>query len=469
MIGDLKPYADYKDSGLPWLGQVPAHWRVVRNGSLFGQRSQTGYAELPILEVSLKTGVQVRSFGGAKRKQVMSDFGKYKRAVKGDLAYNTMRMWQGALGICPVDGLVSPAYVVARPYPEVVPEYFAALFRTGDYMAEIDAASRGIVKDRNRLYWDQFKQMQSPCPPPDEQAAIVRFLAWANGRLERAIRAKRKVIALLTEQKLVIVRRMVTRGLDASVPLKASKIDWLGDIPAHWTVWRVSRFARVGNGSTPSRAQPRYWDRGTYPWLNSSQVNRGYIDHADQFVTPTALRECHLPRVPAGSVLVAITGQGKTRGMSAKLGIEATINQHLAYITPRLPVVSADYLHLALSAAYPQLRAISDDSGSTKGALTCEDLKRFKLALPPPDEQAALVERVRIEASALIEASERLEREIDFLHEYRTRLVADVVTGKLDVREAVTRLPADVSVDLDTGEADAADDPELIDEEAAAA
>lgn len=172
VIAGLKPYAEYSDSGLPWLGQVPAHWRTVRNGSLFGQRSQTGFAELPILEVSLKTGVQVRAFGSAKRKQVMSDLAKYKRAVKGDLAYNTMRMWQGALGVCPVDGLVSPAYVVARPYAGVEPQYFAALFRTGDYMAEIDAASRGIVKDRNRLYWDQFKQMQSPCPPPDEQAAI---------------------------------------------------------------------------------------------------------------------------------------------------------------------------------------------------------------------------------------------------------------------------------------------------------
>ena len=109
MIAGLKPYAEYKDSGLPWLGQVPAHWRTVRNGSLFGQRSQTGFAELPILEVSLKTGVQVRAFGNAKRKQIMSDLAKYKRAVKGDLAYNTMRMWQGALGVCPVDGLVSPA------------------------------------------------------------------------------------------------------------------------------------------------------------------------------------------------------------------------------------------------------------------------------------------------------------------------------------------------------------------------
>ena len=213
MIAGLKPYADYMDSGLPWLGQVPAHWKAVRNSSLFGQRTQTGYAELPILEVSLKTGVQVRNFGKANRKQVMSDPGKYKRAAKGDLAYNTMRMWQGALGVCPVDGLVSPAYVVARPYPGVEPRYFAALFRTDDYMAEIDSASRGIVKDRNRLYWDQFKQMQSPCPPLAEQAAIVKFLDWANGRLDRTIRAKRKVIALLMEQKQVIVRRAITHGL----------------------------------------------------------------------------------------------------------------------------------------------------------------------------------------------------------------------------------------------------------------
>src|SRR5258706_11587995 len=149
VIDGLKPYADYKDSGLPWLGQVPGHWRTVRNGSLFCQRSQTGYAELPILEVSLKTGVQVRSFGKATRKQIMSDLGKYKRAAQGDLAYNTMRMWQGALGVCPVDGLVSPAYVVGRPFPGVDARYFAAVFRTGDYMAEIDSASRGIVKDRN--------------------------------------------------------------------------------------------------------------------------------------------------------------------------------------------------------------------------------------------------------------------------------------------------------------------------------
>ena len=195
MIADLKPYAEYKESGLPWLGNLPSHWKVVRNGNLFSQRNQTGFGHLPILEVSLKTGIRVRDFVNSARKQVMSDFGKYKRAVKGDVAYNMMRMWQGAIGVAPVDGLVSPAYVVARPFPEVVPQYYTYLFRTNMYMGEIDAYSTGIVKDRNRLYWDQFKRMASLFPPPDEQAAIVRFLDYANRRLERAIRAKRKVIA----------------------------------------------------------------------------------------------------------------------------------------------------------------------------------------------------------------------------------------------------------------------------------
>lgn len=255
MIAGLKPYAEYRDSGLPWLGQVPAHWRVVRNGSLFAQRSQTGFAELPILEVSLKTGVQVRSFGAAKRKQIMSDLSKYKRAAQGDLAYNTMRMWQGALGVCPVDGLVSPAYVVARPYPAVDARYYAALFRTGEYMAEIDSASRGIVKDRNRLYWDQFKQMQSPCPPLDDQVALRRFLDWSNSRLDRTIRAKRRAIALMLEEKQAIIYRAVTKGFDPEAQLKATGLPWLGDIPSHWEVRRLRTLVRrIDQGVSPLAA-----------------------------------------------------------------------------------------------------------------------------------------------------------------------------------------------------------------------
>lgn len=161
-----------KPTGIEWLGDVPEHWDVVRNGRLFVQRNETGYPELPILEVSIKTGVRIRDFESS-RKQVMTDRGKYKRAVRGDISYNMMRMWQGAVGVAPVDGLVSPAYVVARPMAGIEPRYYAALFRTKAYMNGVDKYSHGIVKDRNRLYWEDFKQMPTLYPPQSEQVAIA--------------------------------------------------------------------------------------------------------------------------------------------------------------------------------------------------------------------------------------------------------------------------------------------------------
>jgi type I restriction enzyme, S subunit len=450
MIDDLKPYAEYKESGLPWLGQVPGHWEVRRAKFLLREvdlRSESGKEQL--LRVSQYTGVtQRKAADGSEAPDTRaSSLVGYKRVQPNDLVVNIMLAWNGSMGVSRYDGIASPAYCVYRFNENALPWYFHELLRTPAYKQRIKTASTGVVESRLRLYSDDLGRLELPLPPVDEQTTIVRFLDWANGRLERAIRAKRKVIALLNEQKQAIIHRAVTRGLAPSVPLKPSGIPWLGDIPGHWELWRISRFARVGNGSTPSRANPSYWHGGNYPWLNSSQVNRGHIDSADQFVTALALRECHLPKVPAGSVLVAITGQGKTRGMSAVLEVEATINQHIAFITPRIPVASPAYIHLALTAAYLQLRAASDDSGSTKGAITCEELKRFKLPMPPRAEQDGLLRRIQTETRELNTAISRLEREIELLREYRTRLVADVVTGKLDVREAAARLPDEAPVD----------------------
>lgn len=449
MIAGLKPYADYKDSGLPWLGSVPAHWRMARNGSLFGQRSQTGFAELPVLEVSLKTGVQVRAFGSAKRKQVMSDFAKYKRAAQGDLAYNTMRMWQGALGVCPVDGLVSPAYVVARPYAGVEARYFAALFRTGDYMAEIDAASRGIVKDRNRLYWDQFKQMQSPCPPPDEQAAIVRFLDWANGRLERAIWAKRKVITLLTEQKKAIIKEAVTQGLDAEVECKPTGIPWLGTIPKHWAVSRVkTEFQCLNTKRIPLNSVERgRMTSRAYDYYGAS----GVIDKVDKFLFDDEL------------LLIAEDGANLVL-RNLPLAIIATgkfwVNNHAHILKPRRG--SIRYLaHLLETINFrPWI------TGAAQPKLTQDRLLAISIAVPPVDEQLAIVAAVDVRCRPINGVIAQLAGEIELLREYRTRLVADVVTGRLDVSEVAARLPDDVAAGIDIESTDEPDDPELIDEEA---
>ena len=210
----LDPNVRLKSSGVEWLGDVPEHWEVRRNGRLFVQRNETGFPELPILEVSLNTGIRIRDFGNSDRKQIMAVRSEYKRAVKGDIAYNMMRMWQGAVGVIPVDGLVSPAYVVARPLKGTESRYFSALFRTNAYMDEVDKYSHGIVKDRNRLYWEDFKQMPTPYPPPDEQGCIVRYLDKTTDDIDTVVARGRQEIDLLREYRTRLIGDVVTGKLD---------------------------------------------------------------------------------------------------------------------------------------------------------------------------------------------------------------------------------------------------------------
>ena len=209
-----KRYRAYKASGLDWLGDVPAHWDVIRNGQLFAQRNEVGFSDLPILEVSLRSGVRVREFEDSHRKQVMSDRSMYKRAVAGDIAYNMMRMWQGAVGVAPVDGLVSPAYVVARPLAGTEPRYFDHLFHTHVHMIEVDRHSRGIVKDRNRLYWEDFKQMANPCPPYVEQVLIADAVDRKVSAMVESMRRVRDQIGLAKEYGARLVADVVTGKLD---------------------------------------------------------------------------------------------------------------------------------------------------------------------------------------------------------------------------------------------------------------
>ncbi len=462
MIANLKPYSEYVESEQPWSGKIPNHWHLHRVKVLFKERTQKGFPDEPLLAATQRMGVVCKSDYGERTVTATKDLHLLKLVEVGDFVIS-LRSFEGGLEIAHNRGIISPAYTILQLGYQGSRRYFKHFFKSAYFVHSLSLFVTGIREGQN-IDYTRLSRAYLPLPPKEEQEMIGKFLDWANGRLDRAIKAKRKIITLLNEQKQAIIHRAVTRGLDPSVPLKPSGIPWLGDIPQHWELWRVSRFARVGNGSTPSRANPSYWHGGTYPWLNSSQVNRGRIDSADQFVTRRALCECHLPKVSAGSVLVAITGQGKTRGMSAVLEIESTINQHIAYITPRIPVASLEYIHLALTAAYLQLRAESDDSGSTKGAITCEDLKRFKLPIPPQKEQDELLRYSQAEVQNLNNTSTRLSHEIDLLSEYRTRLVADVVTGKLDVREAAANLPDETESEPEIIAGDENDEVELEDE-----
>jgi type I restriction enzyme, S subunit len=438
VINGLRPYPEMKPSGLPWLGDVPTHWDVRRNGRLFGARRETGFPDLPILEVSMRSGVRVRDFDAGGRKQEMSDRSKYQRAVRGDIAYNMMRMWQGAVGIAPVDGLVSPAYVVARPFPETNAAYYAHLFRTSAYMHEIDTFSRGIVPDRNRLYWESFKQMPSAHPPLDEQRMIVRFLDWHGTQTVKLIRAKKRIIVLLNEEKRAIINHAVTRGLDPNVKLKPSGILSLGDVPAHWEVKPLKFWASVNRRTLSQNTDPSY----TFDYLDISTVATGYL-----VSKPERLRFENAPSRARRIVL-----QGDTLISTVRTYLKAIyfVDQEwldliastgFAVLTPS-PAIDARFFGFALQSKAFVDQVVANSIGVAYPAISETRLGSLALGLPPSrNEQVAVIEHLRAATADIDLVIEQTQREIALIQEFRSRVIADVVTGNLDVRAAAAALP----------------------------
>jgi type I restriction enzyme S subunit len=210
----LDPKVKLRDSGVPWLGEIPAHWEIERARWLFRERDQRGNPELPLMEVSIANGVSVREFSDERIETTAADFNTYKIARKDDVVLNKMRMWQGAVGISPTDGLVSPDYVVAEPVGAILPEYAGLLFRTAEFSAECGRRSHGLTWDRLRIYWDEFREIETPLPPASEQSAIVDHVMRETGKLDAVRAATERTIALLKERRSALIAAAVTGQLD---------------------------------------------------------------------------------------------------------------------------------------------------------------------------------------------------------------------------------------------------------------
>lgn len=470
MIAGLKPYPQYQHTGHDWLGSLPSHWELQRAKRLFrevDERSRTGKEEL--LSVSHLTGVTPRRLKNVTMFMAESNVG-HKICRPGDLVINTLWAWMAALGVARHMGIVSPAYGVYRPTEGsgILPAYADHLLRTSMYAAEYQRRSTGVNSSRLRLYPEQFLRIPVMVPPLDEQVAIVRFLDWANGRLERAIRAKRKVIALLTEQKHTLIQRAVAGGLDASVPLISSSNPWLGSIPGHWGFLQVRRVAAfVTSGS---RGWASFYSEHGLIFLQSGNLGRSMslnLSHI-QYVRPPIGAEGERTRVRTDDVLVCITGAltGNVAIVDRELPAAAFVNQHVALVRPAKGVIAPRFLAYVLHSNVGQSQFKTNEYGGTKQGLGLGDVKSVLVPVPPPQEQMAICAHLDAEVARFSEATIRLEREIELLREYRKRLVADVVTGKLDVREAAASLPDDVQAGIDTVSTDEADDSKLIDEEA---
>jgi type I restriction enzyme S subunit len=458
MIADLKPYPAMKDSGVPWLGEVPEHWEVLRLKYVLRERdTRSNDGSEQLLRVSQFTGVteRKRADGDDEPDTRAASLVGYKRVELNDLVVNIMLAWNGSMGVSAYSGITSPAYCVYRFGGHSEPWYLHYLLRSPRYKARIKAVSTGVVESRLRLYTDDLYCLEAIVPPLPEQAAIVRFLDYVDRRIRRYIHAKQKLIKLLEEQKQAIIHRAVTRGLGPNVRLKPSGVEWLGDVPEHWEVERVKQTAQVLRGKFTHR--PRndlaLYD-GPYPFIQTGEVARAdkSITSYRQTLNDRGLAVSKMS--PAGTLVMTIAAN---IGDVAVLDFEACFPDSIVGFVPR-DNIERDFLYYVFRAMKPEL--LREAPVNTQGNLNVDRIGSRGIAVPATIEQQFIVRQIEARTTGLNAAIDHAQREISLLREYRTRLIADVVTGKLDVREAASCLPEEVEEPEPPDEADALTDTE---------
>lgn len=457
MTDSLTPYPAYRDSGVPWLGEVPAHWETERAKWLFRKMNRPVRADDDTVTcfrdgtVTLRKNRRVLGFTNS-----LKEIG-YQGVRKGDLVIHAMDAFAGAVGVSDSDGKCTPVYAVCQPQLDSSPHYYAGVVREMARSQWIAALAKGVRERSTDFRFDGFAAQIVPVPPLSEQAAIARFLDHVDRRIRRYIRAQRKLIALLEEQKQAIIHRAVTRGLDPDVHLKPSGVEWLGEIPEQWEVRRLKRVGSVKIGLTYSPSDVSD-ERGTLV-LRASNIRNGRIVAADNVYVSKNVPKTLL--VGEGDILVCVrSGSRSLVGKCALVTEEFAGSSYGAFMS-LLKTLDNPFVYWVLNSnLFPSVMAQFETS--TINQLTQNNLQNLTLPFPPQSERAAITAFLASATSATDAAIGSASREIDLIQEYRTRLIADVVTGKLDVRQAAAHLPGEVE------EPEEVDELEEMDEEGAA-
>lgn len=451
MIADLTPYPSYKDSGLPWLGEIPEHWNVRRFKYILKEqdaRSVDGSEQL--LRVSQYTGVteRRRADGTDEPDTRAESLINYKCVVPGDLVVNIMLAWNGSLGASRYSGITSPAYCVYRLGSGANPWYFHHLLRSSAYKSRIKALSTGVIESRLRLYTDELYRLEALVPSLDEQCGIVQYLDYIDRRIRHYIRSKLKLVKLLEEQHQAIIDRAVTHGINPNVGLKPSDIEWLGDVPEHWKITRLRNIAemRVSNVDKLSTDGERSIRLCNYVDVYKNDRIREDMPFMQATATTEEVKRF---RLEPDDVLIT-----KDSELWTDIGVPALVETsaddlicgyHLALLRPFKSQILGGFLFRALQSVSVSYQLHVEANGVTRYGLSQGAIKSISLPVPPLPEQADIVRYLDEATIAMARVVERLNRDVSLLLEYWTRLIADVVTGKVDVRNAAARLSNEIS------------------------
>mgnify|MGYP002606501373 FL=1 len=422
----MKKYEKYNVEERLWNTEFPSHWNIVPLYGIGKTKSECNCIDMQLLSVYLDAGVIPFADKAEKRTNSTSkDLSKYQKVEIGNLVLNNQQAWRGSVGVSCYEGIVSPAYIIVELDDTLTRKFANYLFRSKVMVNQYLIRSKGVGSIQRNIYWQGLKRVLLPIPPKEEQEAIVGYLDWQLSKINKLIEVKKKEIKKVTELKKTVVNEAVTRGLNPNVPMKDSGVEWLGDIPAHWTTIKLRQilhpFSEKNHPELPLLSVVR--EQGVIIRnVEDKESNHNFI--------PDDLSGYKMVKKGQFAMNKMKAWQG-SYGISNYTGIVSP-----AYFIFDVDFENLEYFHYAIrSKVYVNFFAQASD-GIRVGQwdLSINKMKEIPFIVPPVDEQKAIVEYIPIALAKYDETITKLTEEVDILHELRNKLISDVVTGQIDIR-----------------------------------
>ena len=426
----MRKYDSYKDSGIEWIGEIPSHWEVkkgkrfipLKNGFPFDSSKFSPFSDsgLPLVRIrDIESNAPQTFYKGEVVEDAIIDNGDILIGMDGDF---NIAIWNGG------KALLNQRVCKVEKDEKFDGKFLFYLFPK--YLKVInDLTYYTTVKHlSNNDLW----KVKYPLPPKSEQTAIAAYLDRKTAEIDELIADKKRLLELYEEEKTAIINQAVTKGINPNVPLKDSGIEWLGEIPEHWETVSLKWVSKIYSGGTPSKNNEDFWQNGTIPWLNSGTVNQFFITEPSEFITEEALNSSSAKWIPEHSIVIALAGQGKTKGMAAQVMFECTCNQSMGVIVPNDIIVNRFLLYY-LTRNYQNIRNLG--GGDKRDGINLEMVGGIPLPVIPLPEQAEIVRHIEDHSNLIDAKKAKTEKLIELLTEYRTALISEVVTGKIKVTD----------------------------------
>jgi type I restriction enzyme S subunit len=451
MMKKYRQYSNYKDCDLIWLNKIPEHWKILSFRNILVERNEKNS---PIkckerLSLSMNKGVTLYADKTTNLDRFKDDFTKYKLAHEGDLVLNSMNMIVGAVGVSNYFGCVSPIYYTfaSDPHNCNSTKYYEYLFRSKIVQGVLFSLGRGLIaKDRGdgkyntlrlKVSRSDLRSLKLPNPNYLEQSQIVSFLSYKLAKIDRFIRKKKQLIKLLNQQKTAIINQAVTKGINPNANMKPSGIDWLGDMPEHWEVRKLKYVAEIFPSNVDKHSKE---GEKTVRLCNYTDVYKNdYITNDMNLMVATASDE----QVERFTLLLNDVIMTKDSETANDIAIPAFVKEnlenvvcgyHLSVMRPNEKTLG-EFLFRILQSKSINIQFEVNANGVTRVGLGTYSQKNPKVPIPPIAEQQEIIDFILNETQTITATISTIEKEIALVEEYKTSLIAEAVTGKIDVRD----------------------------------